>query len=143
MQDPIADDELLYRRIHHTWITWEDGRPRPSSEAFKDRRENRLSVVIARETTVRRLLRGRPEDSVVSFIAKAARDLQLRVERDFDPELPGHALLIPAPKGSKARRLAERALWVKLRDPRSTTFKLRRWIRNVPAKIRSLFSHQN
>src|SRR5437660_553360 len=106
-KEPISDNEVLLRRIDHTWISFDDPHPRPSSEAFKDRHEGKLSVAIARETTVRRLLRGRPEDSVVSIITKTARELAFRVERDHDPQNPGHAVIIPSPKGAKARRLAE------------------------------------
>ena len=135
---PIPDDEVLYRRIHCSWITWEDGPARPSSEAFKDRREGKLSVAVACETSVRRLLRGRPEDSVISFIAGDARSLGIRVERDFDPTNPGHAVLIPAPKGANARRLAQVSRWVKFRDPRSRGFKVKRWIRGIPSLLASL-----
>ena len=135
---PIPDGEVLYRRIHCSWITWEDGPPRPSSVAFKDRKEGKLSVAIARETSVKNLLRGRPEDSVISFVAGQARSQGLRVERDFDPDNPGHAVLIPAPKSAAARRLAEGSRWVKFRNPRSMQFKARRWFRSVPSRLLSI-----
>jgi hypothetical protein len=125
--EPISPEEVLYRRIYCDWITFDDGIPRASSVAFRDRKEHKVSVVVARETSVRRLLRGRPEDSVVSIIAKDVIDLGFRVERDFDPEQPGHAVIIPTPNIGKAKKIAATAKWVKLRNPNSTFFKARRW----------------
>ena len=129
--EPISPEEVLYRRIYCEWITREDGRLRPGSEAFKDRKEFKLSVVIARETSVRRLLRGRPEDSVVSIVTKSVTDLGFRVERDPDPNQPGRAVIVPAPKSGKARLLAKEAKWVKLRNPNSASFRIRRWFRKL------------
>lgn len=133
--ESISNDALLYRRIIPSWITWEDGKPRPTSEAFKDRREYKLSVVIASECSPKRLLRGRPEDSVISIRVSAVRDLGLRVERDFDRDLPGHAVIFPAPKSAKARTLAQRADWVQFRDPRSRMFAIKAWIRKAARRL--------
>jgi hypothetical protein len=131
LASPIADDEVLYRRVVPDWITYEDGRPQPMALAFKDRHEKKLSVVVGSEASLRQILRGRPEDSVISVPVKAVRNEGLRVERDHDPALDGHAVIIPAPTGAKASRLAHLATWVKFRDPRSKCFRLRRRLRRM------------
>jgi len=129
---PIDDDAILLRRIIPGWITWEDGSPRPSSQAFKDRNEHKLSLVISAECSTRILLRGRPEDSIVSFQAGFARSLGLQVIRDPDPNLPGHVVIDPAPKSSKtARRLATKSEWVVFRNPQSRWFRIKRRVRQL------------
>jgi hypothetical protein len=129
--EPISPEEVLYRRIYCEWITFDDGIPRASSVAFRDRKEHKLSVVVARETSLRRFLRGRPEDSVVSIVAKDVINLGLKIERDFDPEQPGHAVIVPTPNIGRAKKIAATAKWVKLRNPKSLFFKVRRWCRRT------------
>jgi len=126
---PVNSETILWRRILPEWITWEDGRARPSSHAFKDRGEHKLSVVIASECPLRVLLRNRPEDSVVSFPAELPMSLGFKVTRDYDPQLPGHVIIDPAPNSKKAKQIALRSQWVLFRDPRSKWFRFRRRLR--------------
>lgn len=128
---PIDGKSILWRRILPEWVTWEDGKARPRSQAFKDRNEYKLSVVIAAECPLRVLLKNRPEDSVVSFPAELPIELGLKVIRDYDPQLPGHVVIDPAPAGKNAKRMAVRSQWVLFRDPHSKWFRIRRWARRL------------
>jgi hypothetical protein len=87
--------------------------------------------VVAAQCTRRALIKGRPEDSIVAVEAGTFRAEGYEVVYEYDEELPGHAVVIPAPKGGRAERIATKTKWILYRDPTSRSFKLRRRIRQA------------
>lgn len=120
--DPaLVGDIKVYRRIPPTGdrVQWDDnGNPSPSSQNFKDRNEE-LSVFIAGETTVERVLQGHDGFGLVEFTLKQVRDayaecnLALKICRDeTDDAGPGHVLICGRPTGSVRNKLKACAVWV-------------------------------
>ena len=119
VDDPtIPDGERLLRRIHPSWLIWDEHEvPSISSAAFKD---PELSVYLesvlikdgrARETCVE----GYTGYGLASITAGAARSLNLIVARDPQPQEPAHGIVLGEKKRQRvAAKLRDGALWVKL-----------------------------
>jgi hypothetical protein len=106
----VADDEVLWRRIHPTWIVLKEGKETLSSAAFKD---EELSVHIASLTTRDAVLARYPRHRLSAFTAGQARREGFIVLRDPIPEDVSHALVLPREKPTRGD-LARQAR--KLRD---------------------------
>lgn len=125
----IADDDVLYRRIHESHVQEIDGVLRPRSGAFEDKEDGisvfLRSVLIAERLTPADVLINYPGRLLVQLFAADVRYLVLAdgsaavcgITRDPDPpDTPPHPCsaahgLIHLPERGKARRKkAERAL---------------------------------
>ena len=124
-QVEIADEDLLYRRVHPTQVELATGRV--TSAAFKGSGGHELSVDLARLTTAETCFnwavqRQRKCAGVVQFSAGLARTLQQEVRHDPLPNdhpegpNPAHTLVIGEkdikPKPTVATRLADGSTWV-------------------------------
>jgi hypothetical protein len=118
----IADNDLLLRRIldKPEWYYIEDGEPKVSSAAFRDR-NNEVSVNVAALTTHEQALQGRPLDGLASIQASTPRGLQHIISRtleDDDPDDPSHRVICPPSGISKgkikeaARLMAKGTTWI-------------------------------
>jgi hypothetical protein len=117
--DPsITNDAILWRRISPLWVHWGDGTtPRPQSVAFRDRVTGKVSVSLAAETTILKLLRCYPDQNVAVIGARVVRDagcILVRKPTRFDP---AHAIFYPSPTQAKSQGIAKSASWVVLRRP--------------------------
>ncbi len=112
--DPLADDELLYRRVTRGQADPATGLP--NSSAFRTSHDDGVSTSAASLVSIEDCLaEGHPGMGVVSVKAGDARACGFQVVRD--PEDPKHVLLRP-PAGRKpadraAKQLAERATRVR------------------------------
>lgn len=116
VDDPtIGDDERLLRRIHPSWVLWqENGSPSISSAAFKD---PEMSVYI--ESVL--LASGRiPEDCLSAYkgfglatiTAGLARSLDQCVTRDPVAGEPAHGLVLGKKRSAVATKLRDGAHWI-------------------------------
>lgn len=111
VDDPtVPDDEVLWRRIHTTWIILKAGEESLSSAAFKD---EQLSVHIASMTTRETVLAKYPQHRLSAFTAGNARREGYIVMRDSTPEDASHALVLPKPKVTRSALVRQAR---KLRD---------------------------
>ncbi len=62
--DSLGDETVLWRRIIPSWIAFKDGRYRPASFAFVDRRSFEVSVFVAHLTDQDELMNPYPSDGV-------------------------------------------------------------------------------
>jgi hypothetical protein len=104
----IIDDTVLWRRIHpDQWIPDAESQfgYRVTSEIFSD---PELSVVIAAECTLERLMEGHADFGVAEFTAGDVRQFGWGVVRRPDLVLPGHCHVTGKNKQQKKRsRLAK------------------------------------
>lgn len=87
----IHDDDLLYRRLHHTQI-YEDGRVKSIAYMFDNKPEPEASVDLARLTTPEESAgRGKPGSGVGEIVTRVPRGLEFMVEHRPLPENPAHS----------------------------------------------------
>lgn len=117
VDDPsIAPATLLYRRVHPNFLKLDDNRRclRFDSGAFQD--EN-LSVHLGDVLAdlgvppSEMLANFAPEFALVSFSASLAREVEMIVCRDPQPDDPSHGLVVGKKTGGKKRRLARGSAW--------------------------------
>lgn len=109
----IPETEILWRRILRVWLMSEEGQIRPQSVAFVDGLSGKLSVYLASETDLDELVNRYAGQAVAAIPAAFVRALGgLVIQRDPSPEEPSHALVIPTPRRSAARRIAKNATWI-------------------------------
>jgi hypothetical protein len=102
--DLVADDELLWRRLHaENWIVTVDGVRRVSSAAFRNTPDEdgdiSLSAHIASMTTQEEVLAILPRCIAIAEILTAyPRSLGHEILHTPTPEVPSHASIIP-PRG--------------------------------------------
>jgi len=117
----ITDEERLWRRIIPNWLHREpDGKVRPSSHAFIDRRSGNVSVHIASLTDSARVLADYPDYSIAEIEVRLPRSLGYAIVPAPTPADPSHALICPPPgrqavSKSHARMMARSARWIVLR----------------------------
>lgn len=104
--DVVADDELLHRRIHPTFVK-PDGSV--SSQAFTD---PEMSVDRANYWSVALTLRGYDGFGITALGAAVARDCQQEVIAAKELLNPAHALVKGRKTKSIARTLAKASQWV-------------------------------
>lgn len=114
--DPtIPDSEILWRRIP-PWHIVEDanrGGRRVSSAAFSDDPDRQpMSVVLASESTLARVLAGHAGFGVAGLSARMVRALGLGIVRAPTPDEPAHAVVIGPKSQRTRRRLRDAAQWV-------------------------------
>jgi hypothetical protein len=124
VDDPtLVGDVLLYRRIPPKGdrVVWEDdGTPTPTSQNFKDRRNDELSLFIAVETTPQTILAGLDGFGVVSLKAGQIREIcadddgqsVVIICRDDEEPANGHVLVVGRITNGMAKRLKDVAEWV-------------------------------
>lgn len=128
----IPDEEKLWRRIPKSQIVpGDDGKPRPSSAAFRDRETGEISVHLSSLTTKEAALERFPEFSLAEIPAGLPRSLGYSVARDpikddsILPDDPSHALVCPPPSRSlnRCRKdhsvMAVQSQWAVLREGHS------------------------
>jgi hypothetical protein len=110
--EPVADDEVLYRRVPVSmgWYT-PQANPPLSPEAFRPRDEDTdgISLYRAKDKTLEEAARG-PSRKGYHVISLRAGDLRARgivIRPDMDPADPGHVTL---PALNTASRDTDRAL---------------------------------
>lgn len=118
--DPAFDGDIVFlRRIppHHDRVQWFDGTPFPSSQNFRDPRDE-LSVFIETETTPATALAGHVGYGIVEITARQIRDAFAEFERevvicrdDLNPA-NGHVLICGRATQGVSRRLRECAQWL-------------------------------
>jgi hypothetical protein len=115
--DPVlADDVVVYRRVHPTQINRTPGEePRPQSAAFINRHTHEISVFVAELVSPDEMLSGHDDFSLVALTAGEIMALGYSVSRDDPVGNPAHAFF-PSPKKSHARAIAKMARWVVLKD---------------------------
>jgi len=110
----IPDDEILWRRVPPWHVTDDPKRPegkRPATAAFD---EDDMSVSIARETSVEKILEAHEAFSLVGFPASLAREKGLRIVRKPLAENPAHAEVIGKKTDSIRKALSKGSEWVHL-----------------------------
>lgn len=104
IDDPaIADDDLLWRRLHPTWVVPTDEGFRISSAAFKDGRHE-VSVDLAALTTQVQTLAGFPQQGLAELKARVPRSLGHAIVRDPVEGNPAHALICEPPSQPNKKR---------------------------------------
>lgn len=107
----VRDEEFLWRRICRNWITIDESGPRPSSAAFKRKRdEDGVSVDIASKTTPEKSIK----DSVALASIQAIVPIRLGYPVCADPILdnPAHALIKGDISHSNRQKIAKECTWV-------------------------------
>jgi hypothetical protein len=99
----IADDELLWRRLHPDWVLPADDGFRISSAAFKDGRRE-VSVDLAELTTQEKTLAGFPDQGLAEIKAGVPRSLGHAIVRDPIEDNPAHALICEPPGQPNRKR---------------------------------------
>lgn len=115
----ISDTEVLWRVIHPEWIRKHPLLPGSFVASDQAYRQHELSVFIASRTTMERVLRRWPGDSLASFTAGYVRDelglIVVRDPKDTDPD-PAHRLVGRTDhnriSSSTAHKIALKAEWV-------------------------------
>jgi hypothetical protein len=116
--DPsIANGTALWRWVRPDVIVRDPKRPsgwRLSSQAFEDSKDGTpCSVVLRAETwTLEEAVRRLPGYGIAEIRAGRARELNQRVLRHYDPDMPGHAYMAGAKPRSVLKSLAEAGRWV-------------------------------
>lgn len=112
----ISDDTTLWRRIPPAWVVYDEnqGRSRPSSQAFQDdRNEEPMSVYLADECDGHdEALAGHEGFFLVSVTAEQVRSLGQGIARDPLPDAPSHCLVFGKKTKKVRSSLAKRADWV-------------------------------
>jgi hypothetical protein len=117
----IPDGAGLLRRIHPDQVVMDgnSGHYRPSSAAFKD---PELSVdaepiLHSQGLDWKFSILKYPTHSLVRFMAKAARELQLPVVPDPRPDNSSHTLVLEKKSPGKANKLRDSSSWVHCLPP--------------------------
>jgi len=117
----IHDEDWLLRRIHPQQVVMDSnkGYYRPSSAAFRD---PELSVdaepfLHSQGLDWKFCILKYPTYSLVRFMAKAARELQLPVVPDPLPDNTSHALVLGKKTKGKANKLRDSSSWVQCLPP--------------------------
>ncbi len=117
---------MFYRRIPPKGdrVKWgEDGKPIPTTQNFKDKR-NQLSVFLAHETTPENVLDGHLDFGLVHFAAQAVRDVFVAfgqaviICRDDEDPANGHVLICGNITDGMAKKLRTVAQWVEGKWPK-------------------------
>lgn len=110
----VADDEVLYRRLHPNDVVAEGG-------AFRTRQSDGLSVYRAKLIELETIERQYPKVGIARITVAQIRSVgEFKVLPDpinDDPQLPddpSQALIIPLPSRSQSQKLAALAELVKL-----------------------------
>ena len=104
--DLVADDEVLHRRVHPTFVK-PDGLV--SSQAFRDRE---MSVDRASYSNAMVTIRGCAGFGVTAILTSFARSLNQEVLANKQLLHPAHALVIGNKSKAIARRFASETSWV-------------------------------
>lgn len=118
----ITDDDLLWRRLHPTWVIPTDDGFRISSAAFKDGRHE-VSVDLAALTTQEQTLAGFPQQGLAEIKAAVPRALKHAIVRDPVAGNPAHALICEPPgqpnkqRERDAKAMARQASILKMPAP--------------------------
>jgi hypothetical protein len=117
--DHVADQEWLYRSVRQSEIIYENGHPRPSSQAFADRTQQ-VSVdrALLIDNDPRRTQKSET-DAVVSLLAAEVRGIHTLIRRDAQgnktgvyaidvrpdplPDNPAHALIVADPEFASSK----------------------------------------
>ncbi len=117
--ESIADSARLLRRVHPDQVVMDGntGHHRPSSAVFKDPESSvdREVILLSQGLDWKFSLRNFPEHSLVSFPAKAARDLGLTVSPDELPDNKSHAVILGKKTKGIANGLRDAASWIHLK----------------------------
>ena len=116
----ISGGVRLWRRIpnwpNHSKYDETLKKLRPSSSNFRDDKFNELSVNIADETTIEKILVGYPGFGIAEFTAGLVREMlgaTVVICRDPGPDNPGHALICGKVSRPQSEKLAKKCHWVK------------------------------
>jgi hypothetical protein len=118
--ETLGDERILWRRILRHWIINDEGRDRPQSIAFVDRRTFEISVFVADMTDEDSLMSKYPGESLAAIPAGLPRSLGGIVARTPENPDPAHRVIVYPTQGAmrKASKiLAEHAEWVRLLKP--------------------------
>jgi hypothetical protein len=105
--DRVEEDEILLRGLHPDWLTTgDDGQPRVSSSAFKDRTEGGLSLYRKSMTTFERVVALTRRERFAGVRAGDLRAVGGHLE--LDPEDPSHVLVtFPGVGTNRMQKLAK------------------------------------
>ncbi len=120
--DSLGDETVLWRRIIPSWIAFKDGRYRPASFAFVDRRSFEVSVFVAHLTDQDELMNPYPSDGLVAFPARLPRTFGGIVAATPENPHQGHRVLVfPDTRTMRkaAEVLANSSQWVRFVPPPS------------------------
>jgi hypothetical protein len=120
----IADDAVLWRRIHPIQVKWDDNRrchylvSGAFSDSSKPPPPTPMSAFLADESGGEdEVMRHYPEWGLVAITAGQARELGLRIARTPDEESPrhepGHVYVAGRKPDRVKRALRDRARWVR------------------------------
>jgi len=117
--DPsISGNVRLWRRIPNRPKNYKFdeklNRYRPTSINFRDQRDE-LSVNLADESKIAKILEGHSGFLIVEFTAGLAREIldpKVVICRDPEPDNPGHALICVKVSGGQSEKLAKKCRWV-------------------------------
>ena len=111
-EDELADDTILWRRVHPRLVKRDAGAARPVSGVFLDA-GNEMSLHRASETDLETIRAGYPEFGVVEVTAGQLRALaSLDVVSNPLESDPSHALAKGKVTKSEAKQLANAVTWV-------------------------------
>jgi hypothetical protein len=107
--EPIADDELLYRRVPLVWYSTTSGLDDQAFHPHKTLDVTGISVSRAKYKTIEEAAQGRPDKSyfVAVLLAGQLRENGITVEPRPEPNDPGHSEL---PDLNAANRREDRSL---------------------------------
>jgi hypothetical protein len=117
---------VLLRRIppKADRVTWaENGLPIPSSQNFKDKRYDEISVYMANETSPEAVLRGHNGFGLAYFTVQDVRDaaaefrVAIMICRDEEEPEPGHVVICGKITNGMATKIKALAKWVEGRWP--------------------------
>ena len=112
-QGRLDDGLIILRRVRdYEVLRDEDGRPRPSSQAFiQGGPEGNVSVYLASETTAEGITRDYPGTYVAGVDIGTIRAQGLDVERDPIEGDPGHCNITGRKTRSRMRAIARSSQW--------------------------------
>jgi hypothetical protein len=118
----IPDETILWRRVAPGQVVVDDdGRVRPTSVVFQDHENGTpMSVAIAAETTLERVLAGHPGFGVVALTAGEVRAQGQGVSRAPLDDEPAHAEVFGIKPKKVSRHLARISRWVVHLSPPDT-----------------------
>ncbi|HZW29580.1 MAG TPA: hypothetical protein VFF52_02680 [Isosphaeraceae bacterium] len=115
--ETLGDERILWRRILPHGIINDEGRYRPQSIAFVDRRTFEISVFVADMADEDSLMSKYPGESLAAIPARLPRSLGGIVARTPEnPDAAHRVIVYPTPSAMKkaSKILAENAQWVRL-----------------------------
>ena len=112
-QRRLDDGLIILRRVRdYEVLEDEDGRPRPSSQAFiQGGPDGNVSVYLASETTPERITRDFRGTYIAEVEISTIRGQGLDVERDPIEGDPGHCNIIGRKTRSRTRAIARNSRW--------------------------------